>query len=373
MIELTEKHLGLPAAFSRKYGKGRQQVMDEIESVGALALVEAAHDYDPTKGASINTYLYNRVKWAAIGVIDPRRRGNEASEGGRVSLNALRSDGEEGTLLDALGEECDPGARVETLDQYEAALKRLWPLDAAALRLVHEEGLTLREAGERMGCSAEYVRQRVERATKKLRECSLTYTSPGKPTPPRWRGNKWVPVGTISIVKRRGWPCRMIKVRDDGPRSGRWVAYARWLWERANGPVPPGMAVGHKDGLELNDDPENLILRTRAESLCLWHRRDDAETRKQKANSARGVKRHCRERAQARRALGVIQPTLWYLADHDRREVSGPWGRKKQLALDASPKLTPVRGCDAEKLRQSGYVLLAPHQFQKRKGGGRPA
>lgn len=38
----------------------------------------------------------------------------------------------------------------------------------------------------------------------------------------------------------------------------------RWLWEKANGPIPKGMVLKSLDGNRLNTDPSNWILMTRA-------------------------------------------------------------------------------------------------------------
>lgn len=38
------------------------------------------------------------------------------------------------------------------------------------------------------------------------------------------------------------------KVRDDGPPQKRWVSVHRLIWIQANGPIPPGHAVGFKPG-----------------------------------------------------------------------------------------------------------------------------
>lgn len=66
---------------------------------------------------------------------------------------------------------------------------------------------------------------------------------------------------------RKGPPSRWIKVRDDGPPAGRFVPYARYLWEQRHGPVPPGRLVVHADGDTMNDEPDNLILITQAENM----------------------------------------------------------------------------------------------------------
>ncbi len=52
-----------------------------------------------------------------------------------------------------------------------------------------------------------------------------------------------VPVGTIALRHRRGYAVRFIKIRMDGPKSGRWMSYALLWWRRHRGPVPAGYRV----------------------------------------------------------------------------------------------------------------------------------
>lgn len=87
------------------------------------------------------------------------------------------------------------------------------------------------------------------------------------------KGNKpasWRPVGTVVIREgsRRG------RGRRDGPRAyvkiaepNIWKARAVIEWERANGPLPPGVLVHHKDRNTLNDTPGNLVVLTRAKHI----------------------------------------------------------------------------------------------------------
>lgn len=51
-----------------------------------------------------------------------------------------------------------------------------------------------------------------------------------------------------------------ISVDQENPHTGferRYVLKHRWLWERANGPVPDGMALKCLDGNRQNTDPSN--------------------------------------------------------------------------------------------------------------------
>ena len=88
---------------------------------------------------------------------------------------------------------------------------------------------------------------------------------------------RWRPIGTITIrydklfpwqhsrrhntgKHRKGEPRRWIKIRDDGLPQNRWVPYARFLWEKRHGLVPAGYLIVHRDGNQMNDIIDNLII-----------------------------------------------------------------------------------------------------------------
>lgn len=100
---------------------------------------------------------------------------------------------------------------------------------------------------------------------------------------------------------------RYIKIRDDGPPGRQWVAYARWLWESANGGLPAGLVVVHLDGDAMNDDPSNLGAATRAQALALLMklRPDVAKLRRKKSASAQRRLKGVTRIRHAGRAIGV--------------------------------------------------------------------
>lgn len=76
-----------------------------------------------------------------------------------------------------------------------------------------------------------------------------------------------LPVGTVRIRtrhgrggERRAW----VKVAE--PNS--WKLRAQVVWEAANGPLPRGHVVHHKDGDKLNDALDNLEALTKASHLA---------------------------------------------------------------------------------------------------------
>lgn len=72
-----------------------------------------------------------------------------------------------------------------------------------------------------------------------------------------------MPLGSVTIRhrKREPHPRAFIKVAE--PNT--WLPRTKWVWERANGSVPKGMVIHHKDRDPLNDDLSNLVLLTRSE------------------------------------------------------------------------------------------------------------
>ena len=56
--------------------------------------------------------------------------------------------------------------------------------------------------------------------------------------------------------KRNGEQRTYIKIAEPNV----WVLLSRYVWEQANGAIPPGMGIHHMDGNKLNDELSNLEL-----------------------------------------------------------------------------------------------------------------
>jgi len=100
--------------------------------------------------------------------------------------------------------------------------------------------------------------------------------------------------GTISIRKiKSGKHVRMIKVSGIVDGQHKWIPYAVYVWEQANGPIPEGMFPVHDDGDLLNDDPANLKITDRAGHLANMRKNNPkvykkiAKTRKRKTKKRR--------------------------------------------------------------------------------------
>ena len=73
------------------------------------------------------------------------------------------------------------------------------------------------------------------------------------------------PVGTVRIrsFSRTNDQRAFVKVAEPNV----WRLRAHVVWESANGPIPDGLCIHHRDGDKLNDVPSNLEALTVAEHL----------------------------------------------------------------------------------------------------------
>lgn len=177
---------------------------DDLRSVGYEALVKCGLRYDPALGSSFRSFAFHRVRGAMIdaarrAVPGLRRRGRalralqasqalleqaelfEAPEGddprtlkervaaaaelvtqttAAVMLSYLRSNPEE-VVDDSLR---DPEGLVHDVLLHEHVRRTLMRCcseeDRAVLRALYDEGLTMTEVGERMGCSKSTISRR---------------------------------------------------------------------------------------------------------------------------------------------------------------------------------------------------------------------
>lgn len=96
------------------------------------------------------------------------------------------------------------------------------------------------------------------------------------------------PMGTVRERRTKGGVLRaFVKIAE----PNQWEPRAHVVWSEANGPVPTGMLVHHKDRDTLNDSLGNLELVTRAEHLA-EHLREYSEARKGRSWSAKRRAKH---------------------------------------------------------------------------------
>lgn len=71
------------------------------------------------------------------------------------------------------------------------------------------------------------------------------------------------PEGTIRVWSRDGGSRQVIKIGKE------WIKHHRWVWEQANGRIPKGYQIHHKDLNSMNDALDNLQLLTNSEHKTL--------------------------------------------------------------------------------------------------------
>lgn len=80
------------------------------------------------------------------------------------------------------------------------------------------------------------------------------------------------PIGSVRIRRRnRNGGEQRAYIKTAEPNV--WILHARYVWEKANGPIPRGMGIHHKDRDKLNDALDNLELVSKAEHIDL-HRHE---------------------------------------------------------------------------------------------------
>jgi hypothetical protein len=148
------------------------------------------------------------------------------------------------------------------------------------------------------------------------------------------RSRDKLPLGSTrwATHKRPGggrFKVRVIKVAHTSYRGcgGKWVNYARHLYERHKGPVPRGKRVIHADGDLENFALDNLVLGTAADVLWIHCHSDPEKSAANYRAASAATAAFNRERAAVRRALGVL-PTRWYAVDLANRVIVNSPGRK---------------------------------------------
>ncbi len=141
--KLVEQHLDLPRrAAAMIYPRVRDHLeFDELVALGNTGLAEAATRYDPTRGASFNTFAWYRVQGA---IIDGLRRGANLPRRVWAKLVALRAASE---YLEHRGER-DAGAVAkgvavptgpDALAQVKDALSAIRTMYVTSLETLREE------------------------------------------------------------------------------------------------------------------------------------------------------------------------------------------------------------------------------------------
>ena len=193
--------------------------LDDLIAYGQVGLSEAARDFDPQRGSRFATYAYYRIRGAIYDGLakmswfqgpasarirceqltnDVLRLDSEdhpASETASlesearwfrnisrtlavVYLGGISPPGQSecGESSPVLVDRSSPDAsaeamRHETTEQLQAAISGLPPMACQLIRAVYYEGLTLEEAGRRLGVSKSWASRLHSRALQQLAEC----------------------------------------------------------------------------------------------------------------------------------------------------------------------------------------------------------
>jgi RNA polymerase sigma factor for flagellar operon FliA len=190
--------------------------LDDLISCGQIGLGEAARDFDPSRGSRFSTYAYYRIRGAIYDGLSKmawfdRARTSQvryeqmSNEVLRLESEADASDeatdlegdarwlrnisqtlavvyvasragcqsGEDERGAAALVDESSPDAatvaiRREVSEKLHAFIEALPPMAAGLIRGIYFEGLTLQEAGQRMGVSKSWASRLHSRALEQL-------------------------------------------------------------------------------------------------------------------------------------------------------------------------------------------------------------
>ena len=187
--------------------------LEDLVAYGQIGLVEAARDFDPSRGSRFSTYAYYRIRGAIYDGLSKmswfgrpehnevrydrmsndvlRLEGEESEtspEGGvTVDVGWLRNvtralamvylttqvDAPEGLTLGSLEDRSSPAApavaiRREVSQKLRELVEALPPEAAALIRATYFEGITLQEAGNRLGVSKSWASRLHARALQRL-------------------------------------------------------------------------------------------------------------------------------------------------------------------------------------------------------------
>jgi RNA polymerase sigma factor (sigma-70 family) len=155
---LIVRYLPLAEGLARRMKAFLPAERDEIQSTAYLALVEAAHTFDPARDVKFATYARHRIRGA---ILDYRRFVLRAGwRGDKASFPVFQSLGAGSELHGwVIGKEPQPpvGTELEAKETVESWLRRLPPGYRTVCRLIYINGNSQEEAAAIMGCSKSFL------------------------------------------------------------------------------------------------------------------------------------------------------------------------------------------------------------------------
>ncbi len=224
--QLINEHVDMARRLARTMARRvPEHRRDDLEGAALLGLTEAAQRYNPDRGEPFGAFAVHRVRGA---ILDELRRGDVLSRRARSSARRVdaaaaaiqarcgrtASNEEIAQELGMSGDEVEnaraagtvhsvpldysepvaatqhPAERIERRQQERmlvSAIARLSSREREVMRLYYEEGLKLREIGQRLGVTESRVCQLRSAAVASLRQSIVARCPANDAPPPRHR------------------------------------------------------------------------------------------------------------------------------------------------------------------------------------------
>lgn len=121
----------------------------------------------------------------------------------------------------------------------------------------------IRDLADKMGCSFSWLR----REMLKIKEVDQSIIKARTEATRFKKGNasyRTKKEGTIKVWKKSGKRSKRVMMKNT---EGKWVCYAKHVYEKQNGKIPKGYVLRFKDGNQENCSIDNLKIITRIESV----------------------------------------------------------------------------------------------------------
>lgn len=144
---------------------------EDLESAGALGLIDAVDRFEPGRGVPFEAYAALRIRGAVIDELRSATGGRRAEMPTQLSLDALLTEGDH--TLPTVDDSGAVRAAEDLASRVESALRYLPDRQREVIARYYGQSLTLRETGVRMGISEARASQLHTRAIAALRRALL--------------------------------------------------------------------------------------------------------------------------------------------------------------------------------------------------------